>query len=365
MSTPDHKFYNAFNLIPQMGPLRFKKLQIYFDTMENAWNAGLGEYEKAGLEKNVIGKIIQFKKEISPEKEFEKLEKEGIKIVTTNDGLYPELLGEIHTAPALLYYKGEIKKEVVAIAIVGSRKVSTYGRQVTSQLARELSQAGLLIVSGMALGIDGIAHRECLKLKNKTIAILGGGIDTNSIYPSSHYQIAEEIISSGGAIVSEYPVGTPPLKQHFPARNRIISGLSLGILVIEAAESSGSLIIAKFALEQNREVFAIPGSIYSPTSKGSNNLIRLGAKLVTKAEDILEELNLESAIEIKKAREIIPDNKEEALILKNLHPDEPIHIDQLAKIIKMNVTAISSLLTLMEIKGKVKNVGGMKYIKES
>ncbi len=365
MSTPDHKFYNAFNLISQMGPMRFKKLCDYFDTMEDAWDANLIEYKKAGLEKNVIEKIVQLKKNISPEKEFEKLEKEGIKIVTINDELYPQILREIHTAPALLYYKGQLEKDSLPIAIVGSRKVSIYGKQAASQFARELSQAGFIIISGMAFGTDSIAHRECLKLKNRTIAVLGGGINTNSIYPSSNRQIAEEIISEGGAIISEYPLGTPPLKQHFPARNRIISGLSLGVLVIEAAKSSGTLITAKFALEQNREVFAIPGNIYSMTSKGTNNLIKLGAKLVTKTEDILEELNLKSSIEIKKDREIIPDNKEEELILKNLYPDQPIHIDQLAKTIKMNVTAVSSLLTLMEIKGKVKNIGGMRYVTAS
>ncbi|MEA2097996.1 MAG: DNA-processing protein DprA [Patescibacteria group bacterium] len=361
----NHKYYNAFNLIPQMGPLRFKKLCDYFNTIEDAWNANSLEYEKAGLEKNVIEKIIQLKKEISPEKEFEKLTKENIKIITKEDDLYPKLLKEIHSAPALLYYRGKMIEDKFTIAIVGSRKVSIYGRQVASQLARELSQAGLTVVSGMALGTDGIAHRECLKLKNRTIAVLGGGINTNSIYPSSNYQVAKEIISGGGAIISEYPIGTPPLKQHFPARNRIVSGLSLGVLVIEAAERSGTSIIVKFALEQNREVFAVPGNIYSLASKGSNNLIKLGAKLITKAEDVLEELNLESIIKIKKAQEIIPDNEEEALILKNLFPDSPIHIDQLAKTIKMNVTATSSLLTLMEIKGKVKNIGGMRYIKES
>ncbi|MDF1498025.1 MAG: DNA-processing protein DprA [Patescibacteria group bacterium] len=330
--------------------------------MESAWNANSEEYIKAGLENNIAEKIILTKNKISPEEEFEKLEKENIQIVITRDKLYPSFLKEIHSAPALLYYKGEMKSDELAIAIVGSRKVSIYGRQVTEQFAKELSQAGMNIVSGMALGIDGIAHRECIKQKNRTIAVLGSGIDTNSIYPSSNHQIAEEIISTGGAVLSEYPIGTPPLKQHFPARNRIISGLSLGILVIEAAQSSGALITAKFALEQNREVFAIPGNIYSKTSEGTNNLIKLGAKLVTKTKDILEELNLKFMTEIKKAKEIIPDNEEEKIILENLSLDEPIHIDQLAKKIKMNVTAVSSLLTLMEIKGKVKNIGGMRYV---
>jgi DNA processing protein len=216
----------------------------------------------------------------------------------------------------------------------------------------------------MALGIDSIAHRECLRQGNRTIAVLGGGIDASSIYPSSNRQTAEEIISNG-AIISEYPIGTPPLKQHFPARNRIISGLSLGVLVIEAAESSGALITAKFALEQNREVFAIPGNIYSKNSEGTNNLIKFGAKLVSKTDDILEELNLDYLKKTEKIKKAIPENEEEALILENLSAVEPVHIDRLAKIVKMNVTAVSSLLTLMEIKGKVKNVGGMRYIVSS
>jgi DNA processing protein len=329
--------------------------------MQDAWEANIFELQKAGLEQAVIEKIMEGRKTISPDVEFEKLEKENIKIMTIKDNLYPEILKEIHTAPALLYYKGEIKKNELSIAIVGSRKISIYGQRVASQLANELSRAGLTIVSGMAFGVDSIAHRECVKLKNRAIAVLGGGINISSIYPSTNRKMAEEIISNG-AVISEYPIGTPPLRQHFPARNRILSGLSLGVLIVESAERSGTLITARFALEQNREVFAVPGSIYSKTSEGTNNLIKLGAKLVNKAEDILEELNLESITEIKKAREIIPDNEEEKIILENLSPDEPIQIDKLAKIIEMNTSALSSLLTLMEIKGKVKNVGGMRYV---
>ena len=365
MSTPDindKKHYNAFNFIPQIGPVRFKKLISYFKSMEDAWNASASEFYGAGIEEDIIETIIASRKNIFVDKEFEKLEKEGVKIITIDDDLYPTLLKETHSAPAVLYYKGELEKDDLAIAIVGPRKVSIYGKQVASQLASELSRAGLTVVSGMALGVDSIAHNECVKLKNRTVAVLGGGIDTASIYPSSNYQIAEDIVANGGAVVSEYPIGTPPLKQHFPARNRIISGLSLGVLVVEASEKSGALITARFALEQNREVFAVPGSIFSKNSEGTNNLIKLGAKLTDKATDILEELNLESAVEIKKAREIIPDNEEEKVILENLSPDEPIQIDKLAKIVGINTSALSSLLTLMEIKGKVKNVGGMRYV---
>jgi len=361
MSRVDFKYYNAFNLIQQIGPSRFRKLYSHFDSMKSAWEASASELEKAGLEKRVISEIISKRREISPDEEFKKIEKHGIKIVTIKDDLYPSRLKEIANPPATLYFRGEINNDELAVAVVGSRKVSTYGKRVVSQLAREMSQAGITIVSGMALGTDSMAHKECIKLKNRTLAVLGGGIDTKSIYPSSNRQIAEQIVSNG-ALISEYPIATPPLKQHFPARNRIISGLSLGVLVVEASESSGALISARFALEQNREVFAVPGNIYSKNSEGVNNLIKLGAKLVAKTEDILEELNLDSLKRSKEAKEIIPDNEEEALILENLSGEEPIHIDQLAKTVKMKNSFLSSLLTLMEIKGKVKNIGGMRYI---
>ena len=347
-----------------MGPVRFAKICTYFPSLENAWQANLQEFQKAGIEMKIAEKIVSQRKHISPDQEMEKIEKENIKIVTINEEIYPTLLKEIASAPAILYYKGNIKKDEIAIGIVGSRKASTYGTQVAIKLSRDLAQNNITIVSGMALGIDGIAHRECLKLKKRTIAILGSGLDEKSIYPAYNRQIAKEIITDG-AIISEYPIGTPPLKQHFPARNRIISGLSLGILIVEAAQSSGTLITAKFALEQNREVFAVPGSIFSRTSVGTNNLIRLGAKAVTRTEDITEELNLDSLQNFQKAKRIIPDNDEEELVLKNLSPDKPLHIDQIAKNTKMKVTVLSSLLTLMEIKGMVKNVGGMRYVVSS
>ncbi|MCK5476117.1 MAG: DNA-processing protein DprA [Candidatus Pacebacteria bacterium] len=364
MSRAEHKFYNAFNLIPQMGPMRFARICKYFDTLKNAWQASLEEFKEAGIELAIAERIVSRRKDISPDLEMEKLEKESIKIMTSADESYPALLKEISSAPAILYYRGELRKNDIAIGIVGSRKVSTYGMQATTKLARELSGNNITIVSGMALGIDGIAHRECLKLGKRTIAVLGGGIDEKSIYPTSNRQIAKEIISNG-AVISEYPIGTPSLRQHFAIRNRIISGLSLGVLIIESAQSSGTLITAKFALEQNREIFAVPGSIFSKTSAGTNNLIRLGAKLVTKVDDITEELNLNSLFRFEKTNQITPDNDEEALILENLSPDEPLYIDQLAKITKMNVTALSSLLTLMEIKSKVKNIGGMRYVRMS
>ena len=361
MMNTEKKYYNAFNLIPRIGPLRFKKLCSYFNSLEEAWRASMDEFRKAGLEEKVIDIILEERNKINVEKEAEKLARENIGIVILSDENYPTLLKEIHQPPALLYVKGELKKDEFTIAIVGPRKVSSYGRQVAEQFSRELSQAGMTTVSGMALGVDNLVHRECLKLNNRTIAVLGSGIDQNSIYPSTNKKTAETIIQRG-AVISEYPFGTPPLKQHFPARNRIISGMSLATLVIEASEKSGALITANFSLEQNREVFAVPGSIYSLNSVGTNNLIKMGAKMATNAQEILDELNLSSAAKFSKAKEVIPDNEQEEVILKKLlEAEEPIHIDKLSKLTDISVTEISSVLTLMEMKGKVKNIGGMRY----
>ncbi len=358
----EKKYYNAFNLIPQIGPLRFKKLCGYFDSLENAWRANTNEFKKAGLEEKVINIILEERNKIDVEKEAEKLAREDIEIVILSDENYPALLKEIHQPPALLYVKGELKKDEFTIAVVGPRKISSYGRQAAEQFSRELSQAGMTVISGMALGVDNLAHRECLKLKNRTIAVLGSGVNQNSIYPSANKKTAEAIIQRG-AVVSEYSFGTPPLKQHFPARNRIISGMSLATLVIEASEKSGALITANFSLEQNREVFAIPGSVYSLNSVGTNNLIKMGAKLVTNTQEILDELNLSSAAEFSKAKEIIPENDQEEIILKKLlDASDPIHIDKLSKMTEIGVNEIGSVLTLMEMKGKVRNVGGMCYV---
>jgi len=355
------QYYNALNLMPFMGPSKIKLVLAKFGNLQNAWQADLGDYLKIGIDQNLASKIQNCKRNISPEKEYEKLKEENIEILTFNDKRFPKLLSEISSSPAVIYLKGTLQDDDICLSIVGSRKLSTYGTQAASYFSKELSSSGLTLVSGMAFGVDTLAHLECVRQKKRTIAVLGGGLDLKSIYPTSNRKLSEDIIQNG-AIISEYPIGTPPLKQHFPARNRIISGLSKGTLVIEASESSGSLITAKFSLEQNRDVFAVPGNIFSDNSVGTNNLIKMGAKLTSRPQDILEELNLESSACASKLKKIIPDNDDEKIILENLDRETPIHIDQLSRNIKMNITALSSLLTLMEIKGKVKNIGGMKYV---
>jgi DNA processing protein len=347
--------------MPFMGPAKLKMLLAHFKSLENAWRSGIDDLLASGIENKTVLRMIDFKKNISPEKEYEKLAEENIELVTFKDERFPNLLLEISSSPAMIYLKGSLSNSDICLAVVGSRKLSPYGTQAASFLSKELSASGLTLVSGLAFGADTVAHLECVKQKKRTIAVLGGGLDEKSIYPLSNRKLARDI-SGSGALISEYPIGTPPLKQHFPARNRIISGLSKGVLVIEASESSGSLITAKFSLEQNRDVFAVPGSIFSGNSIGTNNLIKLGAKLASRPRDILEELDIETSLDASKLKDIIPDNDDEKLILENLARDNATHIDQLSKNIKMNMNSLSSLLTLMEIKGKVKNIGGMRYI---
>jgi len=358
------KYYVGFSLVPQIGAKRGQKLVNFFDTLENAWKAGESDLARAGMEESVIDEILRTRSSIDLDKEMEKIGKEGIKLLTIKDEEYPKNLKEIYSPPFLLYMRGEIKNEdEYAVAVVGSRKCSDYGRQVTEQLCTELARNNITIISGLASGIDSYAHQSVVSTKEgRTIAVMGCGIDNNTIYPASNRSLAQRIITGRGAIISEYPVATPPLKQHFPARNRIISGLSLGVLVVEASEVSGALITAKYALEQGRDVFAIPGSLYNKNAVGPNSLIKMGAKLVEKAEDILEELNIKNVSEKLEIKEIVPENKQEKEVLKHLEL-EPIHIDELARLTKINISELNSLLMTMEMKGIIRNVGSGQYSK--
>jgi len=286
------KYFNAFNLIGNIGPITFKKLLNHFGSLDIAWKSEINEFRKAGLNQSIVEQISKQRPNINPDYEMEKLEKEKIGLITIQDELYPKLLKEIYAPPAMLYIRGNFKpNDKISLGIVGTRKLSDYGQQITPIITSELSKSGITIVSGLAKGIDTIAHQTAINNKGRTIAVLGSGVDTKSIYPTINKYLAEKIIENG-AVISEFPIETKPLAQKFPQRNRIISGLSLGILVIEAPEKSGAMITARNALEQNRDVFAIPGDILSNNSLGPNNLIKMGAKLVTKTSDILEELNL-------------------------------------------------------------------------
>jgi len=294
--------------------------------------------------------------------------KDKIEVVKKSSRDYPKILKEIHNAPKQLYIRGSLPKDHnLNFAIVGTRAASDYGRTLAFKIAKELAELGFNIVSGLALGIDTQAHLGALEGKGKTIAVMGSAIDDNSIYPSENLNLVKKIISSGGAVISEYEPGTKSEIWFFPERNRIIAGLSQGVLVVEAPEKSGALITARLALEQNREVFAIPGSIFSKNSFGANNLIKSGAKMVTSVDDILEELNLTnlktmSLRDISRREKKEKLNPEEKLIL-GIIEKEPIHIDKICKISKMAAGQVLSIVSVLEIKGIIKNIGGSKFVK--
>jgi DNA processing protein len=358
----DLKYWVAISRYPKIGATRLVKLFNFFHSMKEAWQASFSELRQAGLDENIVHDFLAQKMTVDPDTEWERLEKENISVVTINAEKYPKLLKEIWNPPAILYIKGSLPSDdEFNLAVVGTRKISTYGRQLTSLLTGELVQNGFNIVSGLALGVDALAHQTTVRLGGKTVAVLGGGIDNESIYPAGNRFLASEIVKTGGAVISEYPLGAISMPGNFPHRNRIVSGLSLGTLVIEAAEESGALITAQCALEQNREVFAVPGSIFNPTSAGPNKLIKMGAKAVTSVNDVLETLNLAQAADFTKNKKLLPTSPEEVKIIESLSP-EPTHIDKVILTSGLDAAKVGAILTLMEMKGMVRNLGGMNYV---
>ncbi|MBI5023225.1 MAG: DNA-protecting protein DprA [Candidatus Magasanikbacteria bacterium] len=357
----DTKYLVALSTFIKFGSKALFKLKRAFSNYEHAFKAGATELVKAGIDEKIACEFIETRAKINPEAEWEKIEKENIKIVTPEDASYPPLLKEIYDLPALLYIKGTLPDggDKSPLAVIGSRKVSSYGRQAIEEIVSMLANQGLAIISGLALGADACAHATTLRVGGRTIAVLGSGVD--QFCPHTNHRLAEQILANNGAVISEFPLGVLPLRQNFPIRNRVISGLSLGVLVVEAAVDSGSLITAKLALDQNREVFSIPGSIFSPLCAGTNNLLKMGAHVVTSAEDILDELNLERTEKLLENRLIKADSPEEAVILKII-TREPQHIDSITQNTSLTASSVLSTITLMEMRGKVKNMGGMMYV---
>ena len=356
-------FWHAFNCIEGFGPQAFKKLTAGFSNLSEAWHDSGDIFFNLGLTQKQCEHFLDFRKNNSPETLFEELEKEKIEIITIKDEAYPAQLKEIASAPPVLYVRGD--KNTLSnksIAVVGSRKFTEYGRRVVENLTKDLVRAGLTIVSGLALGIDGIAHKAALDADGITAAVLGTGIDDATIYPREHFNLAKRIIENSGALITEQSPKTPSLRQNFPARNRIMAGLTVGTLVVEAAENSGSLITARFALEQNREVFSVPGDIFSPQSNGANALIKAGAKMVTSAADILEEMSI-SQIQPQLALKIYePKTDEEKTIWKVLSNDS-LHIDKISKLTRLDTASVASILSSLEIEGAVRNIGGQNFIR--
>ena len=359
MTKKDIKYWVGFSLIPGIGRVKLSQLESKFGSLGKAWQATPAKLKQAGLDKGAINAITYWQSRISLDEEMEKLESYGVKVLTFHDPDYPSRLKEIYDYPPILYVRGSLlPQDEWCLAVVGTRRATVYGRQVAEELATDLARSGITIVSGLAKGIDSVAHRSALGAGGRTIAVFGCGLDI--VYPAENAALARDIIQQG-ALISEYPLGTRPRADNFPRRNRIMSGLSLGVLVVEADETSGAMITARLALEQNREVFAIPGSILSPVSRGTNRLVQEGAKLVRDYTDILEELNLTAVAQQMELKEVIPASDTEALLLKQLST-EPTHIDEVCCSTGLPMSTISSTLTMMELKGLVKQVGTMNYI---
>jgi DNA processing protein len=354
------KYLNALNIINGVGSQKMRKLMAFFSTPAEIWTASAQALAQSGIGEALASKIAIECTKIDPELEWAKMEKENIQMLLENDAEYPRLLQEIPTAPYILYMKGKMDLNAPMISIVGSRKYSDYGSRAAHALAKDLAKAGITVVSGMALGIDSIAHRGALDGGGQTIAVLGSSLDDINIYPRNNFNLSREIIQQG-ALLSECPIGTAMNIGSFPARNRIVAGLSMGTLIVEAGEKSGTLITSNLALEFNREVFAIPGSIFSPQSFGTNDLIKKGAKVVTSIRDILEELRLAETPEKALAPARIAENPEEETIL-NLLTNDPAHIDNISKASKLGTATVASTLAMLEIKGWVRNIGGQNYI---
>lgn len=357
----EQKYWLAFNYVSGIGPAKIQALLGYFGSLEKAWKATDSQLRDIGLDSRAIQSLNEARLTFDLDQYAQRVESSGVGVVTWDDADYPDLLREIPAAPPLIFLRGQLEPiDRWAVAVVGTRRLSAYGRQVTRDLVSGLVVNGITIVSGLARGIDAIAHRTALEEGGRTIAVMASGID--KVYPPEHRDLARDIVAGHGALVTDYPFGAEPESNHFPARNRLISGLSLGVVVIEAGEKSGALITARFALEQNREVFAVPGNIHSPVSIGTNRLIQQGGKLVMRVEDILEELNLKMVSEQAVAKVMLPETAEEAALISQLS-SQPVHVDELGRLTGMPVSLVSSTLTMMELKGMVQQVGGMNYVR--
>lgn len=352
----------ALHSINGLGPVRLKALLEYFQDPKLAWQAHHKEILELGIPKNVVDSLTEIRQKLDPEGYAQKIKDSGISWLTIFDENYPKHLKEIYDPPIVLYYKGEILPvDEQAVAVVGTRKITSYGRLVTGKLTQGLVESGLTIVSGLARGVDTKAHQTALENHGRTLAVLGGGL--NKIFPAENYRLAQEITDGGGAVLSEFPPDHPPLPGNFPARNRIISGLSLAVLITEASEDSGSLITAKLALEQGREVFAVPGPITSELSKGPASLIKQGARLVTDAEEIIEELGLKRIKQQKfRVRDSVKLTELEQKVIECI-TNEGKHIDEISRSLNLPIATVSATLIKMEIAGLVENLGGGNYTK--
>jgi DNA processing protein len=355
-------YWLAFNRIRGIGPVGFRRLLNYFqDDLARAWQADIQELASAGFYRKTIEAFLKQRKEIEPAREVALLAEAGVGVLTLRDPNYPALLREIDSAPPVIYMRGSLTEaDQFALAVVGTRNISNYGQQVAERLVTELAHGQVTIVSGLALGIDTLAHSAALDAGGRTIAVLACGL--NLVYPSRNTSLARRIVESGqGVLLSEYPLDVPPESRFFPARNRLISGLSQGVLVVEAGEKSGALITTDFALKQGREVFAVPGNIFSSRSVGCNRLIQEGARPVHEVRDILDALNLFMVPQKLEMQLSLPENAEERTLL-GLLSHEPVHIDELILASALPAPTVTATLTMLELKGLVRTIGRTQFV---
>lgn len=353
-------FYLGFNLTPGIGPARLARLVEFFGSAEDAWKASLRDLVASGLDAKSCEVLLATRARVCLDSEMERVSQATVRLLCIEDASYPAPLRQIIQPPPLLYVRGTLDSaDEWALAVVGTRSPTSYGKEATRRLVGDLAGAGITVVSGLALGIDTIAHTAALEAGGRTIAVLGRGVD--GVYPERNRALAEDIVSNG-ALISEFPLGTAPTSANFPARNRLISGLSCGTLVVEAGERSGALITVSFALEQGRDVFAVPGQIFSRTSAGTNRLIRDGAGLVTDAQDILEALNWTTAAVQQEIQLTLPEDPVEAALL-DLLSYEPQHVDMLGRASGLTAPAVSATLAMLELKGLARQAGAMQYVR--
>jgi len=370
MSTEGIKDWIILNMIPGVGSSTFRRLIKFFGSPSLVLSASLKELAMVrGVTPALCQSIVDNRDNIKIDEELRLIEKYGCKIITIEDQAYPQNLKAIYDPPPLLYVKGELtNSDSNSIAIVGTRNATTYGKTVAENFSSQLASRGITIVSGLAHGVDTYAHKGALSVGGRTIAVVGNGLDI--VYPAENAKLFDEIANSG-AVISELPMGTKPIRTMFPQRNRLISGISLGTIVIEAPRKSGALITADLALDQGRDVFAIPGQIFSEKSKGTNWLIKQGAKLVDSVDDILEELPSSSF------QQPVEDNikTEDMMIEYQLSQDEnavwnvigssPIHIDDISKRSNLPVFKVCSVLVMLELKGLVQQLSGKMFIRKT
>jgi DNA processing protein len=359
-------YWIAFNRVNGIGPARLRALLDVCGSVEAAWHASIQQLQAARLDRRSIESLLNARREIHPEQEYSRVQAAGVTVLTWDDTDYPAALRTIDASPPVLYVRGRLtSQDEWAVALVGTRHASAYGREVAQVLASELARHGVTVVSGLALGVDTVAHRAAIDAGGRTLAVLGSGLD--QMYPPQNRGLAQAIAHQG-AVISDYPLGTRPDANNFPPRNRIISGLSRGVVVIEAGERSGALITAKFAAEQGRDVFAVPGSILHPGSAGCNSLIQQGATPLLSVDDILEQLNMVHLQERMDARRSVTAGEQageqEAKVLALLSA-EPTHIDDIVRGANMPAATIGGLLAILELKGLVRQVAAMTYVKAS